>query len=94
MFKILGSLYVLFMSNWYMLFYMYVHGYFNLIIAQLLDSFTIATVMALSFVFLRVRYKVINLMGVCLSLIGIVTLVLADIQGSRVERGEGGRERE
>jgi drug/metabolite transporter (DMT)-like permease len=62
---------------------------------QLLDSFTIATVMALSFVFLRVRYKIINLMGVCLSLIGIVSLVLADLHGSRLDHGEGGeRERE
>ena len=65
---------------------------------QLLDSFTIATVMALSFVFLRVRYKVINVMGVSLALIGIVCLVLADLRGSRLEHGEregeGGRKRE
>ena len=61
--------------------------------SQLLDSFTIATVMVLSFVFLRVRYKVINLMGVCLALIGIVSLVLADLQGSRVEHGEREREK-
>ena len=61
--------------------------------SQLLDSFTIATVMVLSFIFLRVRYKIINLMGVCLALIGIVSLVLADLQGSRVEHGEREREK-
>ena len=59
--------------------------------SQLLDSFTIATVMVLSFFFLRVRYKIINLMGVCLALIGIVSLVLADLQGSRLAHGEGER---
>ena len=44
--------------------------------------------MALSFIFLRVRYKVINVMGVCLSVIGIVSLVLADLKGSRLQHGE------
>ena len=33
-------------------------------------------------------------MGVCLALIGIVSLVLADLQGSRLEHGEGGERRE
>ncbi len=45
---------------------------------QLLDSFTIASVMVLSFVFLRVRFKLINFVGVVLSLIGILSMVMAD----------------
>ena len=54
---------------------------------QLLDSFTIAVVMVLSFIFLRARYKIINFMGVALSIVGILTLVLADVQGSRAGKG-------
>ncbi len=54
---------------------------------QLLDSFTIACVMVLSFFFLRVRYKLINLMGVSLALIGIVCLVLATQVGSGSQTG-------
>ncbi len=54
---------------------------------QLLDSFTIACVMVLSFLFLRVRYKLINLMGVSLALIGIVCLVLATQVGSGSHTG-------
>ncbi len=54
---------------------------------QLLDSFTIACVMVLSFFFLRVRYKLINLMGVSLALIGIVCLVLATLVGSGSQTG-------
>ena len=49
---------------------------------QLLDSFTIACVMVLSFFFLRIRYKLINLMGISLALIGIVCLVLATVTHS------------
>lgn len=63
------------------------YKYTNLTTVQLLDSFTIATVMVLSFFFLRMRYKIINFMGVALSIIGILALVLADIQGSRAGRG-------
>lgn len=54
---------------------------------QLLDSFTIASVMVLSFIFLRARYKIINFMGVSLSIVGILSLVLADFKGSRAGRG-------
>ena len=43
--------------------------------------------MVLSFFFLRSRFKIINFMGVALSLVGILSLVLADIQGSRAGRG-------
>lgn len=50
---------------------------------QLLDSFTIVSVMVLSFFFLRARYKIINFMGVSLSIVGILCLVLADAHGSR-----------
>lgn len=54
---------------------------------QLLDSLTILCVMVLSFIFLRIRYKIINLMGVTLSLIGILSLVLATVMGSRSNNG-------
>ena len=43
--------------------------------------------MLLSYIFLRVRYKVVNIMGVLLCLIGIATLVLADRKGSRLNHG-------
>jgi chromate transport protein ChrA len=45
-------------------------------------------VMVLSFIFLRARYKIINFMGVALSIVGILSLILADIRGSRAGRGE------
>ena len=43
--------------------------------------------MILSFFFLRARYKIINFMGVALSMVGILSLVLADVQGSRSGHG-------
>ena len=55
--------------------------------SQLLDSFTIVCVMVLSFIFLRIRYKIINLMGVSLALVGILSLVLATVMGSRSTNG-------
>ncbi len=55
---------------------------------QLLDSFTIVCVMILSFFFLRVRYKLINLMGVSLALIGIICLVLATLLNSDNQSGK------
>ncbi|XP_064404936.1 solute carrier family 35 member F2-like isoform X2 [Halichondria panicea] len=64
------------------------YEYTNLTTIQLLDSFTIACVMVLSFFFLRVRYKLINLMGVSLALIGIVCLVLATLVGSGSQTGD------
>ena len=58
--------------------------------SQLLDCFTIVAVMVLSYVFLRTRYKLINLMGVLLTIIGIGCLVLADLNGSRNKGGQFG----
>lgn len=55
---------------------------------QILDSFTIVCVMVLSFFFLRVRYKLVNLMGVSLALIGIACLVLATLTSSGSQSGE------
>ena len=54
---------------------------------QLLDCFTILAVMVLSYVFLKTRYKLINIMGVLLTVIGIACLVFADFNSSRNKGG-------
>ncbi|CAH1799013.1 unnamed protein product [Owenia fusiformis] len=46
---------------------------------QLLDCFTIPTVLALSWLFLKVRYRWTHIGGVIFCLAGIGTLVLADV---------------
>ncbi|ELU05103.1 hypothetical protein CAPTEDRAFT_143259 [Capitella teleta] len=46
---------------------------------QLLDCFTIPTVLLLSWLFLRARYKLIHFGGVALCLLGVGALVLADV---------------
>ena len=46
---------------------------------QLLDCFTIPTVLALSCFFLRVRYKWLHLVGVFVCLLGVGALILADV---------------
>ena len=44
--------------------------------------------MVLSYVFLKTRYKLINVMGVALTVIGIACLVLADLNGPRNNGGQ------
>jgi solute carrier family 35 protein F1/2 len=66
------------------------YKYTSLTSIQLLDSMTIVFVLILSFVFLRVRYLIVHLMGVAMCLIGIISLVLADLTTEReYSTGEG-----
>ncbi len=53
---------------------------------QLLDCFTIPAVLVLSWLFLRVRYKILHVLGVGLCLLGVGSLVFADIM---VEKWQG-----
>eukprot|EP00731_Ephydatia_muelleri_P032331 Em0023g838a len=55
---------------------------------QLLDSFAIIGVMVLSFIFLRVRYHWIHLVGVVLAIAGMVVVFLADVYSLRTDGGE------
>ena len=50
----------------------------SLIFTQLCDSFTIPTTMVISFIFLRIRYKVIHYVGVLLCIGGAVCLMFTD----------------
>ena len=50
--------------------------------------------MVLSYVFLKTRYKLINIMGVLLTVIGIACLVFADFNSPRNNGGHSERERE
>ncbi|XP_065649572.1 solute carrier family 35 member F2 [Hydra vulgaris] len=54
------------------------YGYTTLTSVQLCDSLTIPTVMVISFIFLRIRYKVIHYLGVAMCLAGSVLLVSFD----------------
>ena len=45
-------------------------------------------VLLLSFIFLRVRYLIVHLMGVAMCIIGIISLFLADLTGSRNNPGQ------
>ncbi|ODM92239.1 Solute carrier family 35 member F1 [Orchesella cincta] len=47
---------------------------------QLLDCFTIPTVLSLSWLVLRIRYKVPHILGVSICLLGVSCLVWADIE--------------
>ena len=49
----------------------------------MLDCFTTASVFALSWMFLKVRYQCLHYLGVAICLIGIACLVIADYFGSR-----------
>ena len=54
---------------------------------QLSDSFTIPTVMVISFIFLRIRYKIIHYAGVIICIAGAVSLVFLD-GGDGVDNGK------
>ncbi|XP_068698574.1 solute carrier family 35 member F1-like [Montipora foliosa] len=59
------------------------YQYTNLTSVQVLDCFTTASVLALSWLFLKVRYQCLHYLGVAICLIGIACLVIADYFGSR-----------
>ncbi|XP_066922154.1 solute carrier family 35 member F2-like [Clytia hemisphaerica] len=54
------------------------YTYTTLTSVQLCDSFTIPTTMVISFIFLRIRYKVIHYIGVILCIGGAVCLIFTD----------------
>ena len=56
---------------------------------QVLDCFTTASVLVLSWIFLKVRYQCVHYSGVVICLVGIICLVIADYYGSRYY-GAGG----
>ena len=62
-----------------------------LIMLQVLDCFSTVSVLALSSIFLKVRYQCIHYSGVLICLAGIACLVVADYYGSRYY-GSGGSE--
>ncbi|RWS20324.1 solute carrier family 35 member F1-like protein, partial [Leptotrombidium deliense] len=50
---------------------------------QLLDCFTIPTVLLLSWLCIKVRYGIVHVIGVCIALVGIGFLVHADVEQGR-----------
>ncbi|XP_077977281.1 solute carrier family 35 member F2-like [Glandiceps talaboti] len=63
------------------------YQYTNLTSIQLLDCITIPVVLLLSFVVLRVRYKIFHYGGVAVCLLGVGALVGADIHAGRSHMG-------
>uniref|UniRef100_A0A8C5NJ91 Solute carrier family 35 member F2 n=1 Tax=Junco hyemalis TaxID=40217 RepID=A0A8C5NJ91_JUNHY len=63
------------------------YQYTNLTSVQLLDCFGIPVLMALSWFLLRARYKLIHFVAVAICLLGVATMVGADILAGR-EEGE------
>ncbi|XP_035710828.1 solute carrier family 35 member F2 isoform X2 [Folsomia candida] len=59
------------------------YRYTTLTSVQLLDCFTIPTVLSLSWLVLRIRYKVAHILGVSICLLGVCCLVWADIEEGR-----------
>ncbi|KRX90007.1 Solute carrier family 35 member F1 [Trichinella pseudospiralis] len=64
------------------------YSYTSLASVQLLDCFTIPVVLILSFLFLKVRYLIIHIVGVSICLMGVGSLVWGDIQiGHQLDDG-------
>ncbi|XP_031574432.1 solute carrier family 35 member F1-like [Actinia tenebrosa] len=59
------------------------YQYTNLTSIQVLDCFSLPTVLVLSLIFLKVRYKLVHYISVVVCLVGIACLVTADYYGSR-----------
>ncbi|XP_067124852.1 solute carrier family 35 member F2-like isoform X1 [Centruroides vittatus] len=62
------------------------YQYTTLTSVQLLDCFTIPTVLALSWIFLKVRYKILHVLGVGIALLGVGCLVWADSEEGKTQR--------
>ncbi|XP_015786442.1 solute carrier family 35 member F2 [Tetranychus urticae] len=58
------------------------YQYTTLTSIQLLDCFTIPTVLLLSWLWIKVQYGIVHILGVCLSLIGIGCLIYSDLDES------------
>lgn len=59
------------------------YQYTNLTSIQVLDCFSLVSVLVLSWIFLKVRYQFVHYSGVLICLAGITCLVIADYFGSR-----------
>ena len=56
---------------------------FFLLILQLLDCFSIPTVLILSWLLLRARYRLSHIGGLALALMSVVTIVWVDVEDGR-----------
>ncbi|XP_053209117.1 solute carrier family 35 member F2-like [Panonychus citri] len=61
------------------------YQYTTLTSIQLLDCFSIPTVLLLSWLWIKVQYGIVHILGVCLSLIGIGCLIYSDLDESTKE---------
>ncbi|CAM9417503.1 unnamed protein product [Discosporangium mesarthrocarpum] len=57
---------------------------------QLLDAFSIPSVMVLSYIFLGSRYRSMHLVGVGMCLVGLILTMVSDLQWSTKPQGGGG----
>lgn len=62
---------------------------FLIYISQLLDCFTIPTVLSFSWLILRIRFRVPHILGVSICLLGISCLVWADVESDGRYMGTG-----
>lgn len=53
------------------------------LLLQLLDCFVVPVVLALSWLFLKVRYKLVHVLGVGLCLLGVGCLVWANVEDGK-----------
>jgi len=65
------------------------YGYTSVTSVQVLDCFSIVTVVVLSRLMLKTHYRHTHYGGVCLALVGVVGLILADILTGRNKQEEG-----
>ena len=61
-----------------------------ILLLQLLDSFSIPTVLVLSWLLLRVRYRLSHIGGFALALMSVVTIVWVDVQDGKGGVSAGG----
>ncbi|XP_076374039.1 solute carrier family 35 member F2-like isoform X2 [Tachypleus tridentatus] len=62
------------------------YQYTSLTSVQLLDCFTIPVVLALSWILLKVRYKIVHILGVGVALLGVGCLVWADLEEDKTSQ--------
>jgi len=59
------------------------YNYTTLLSAMLIDSWAIPVVMALSYILLKTRYRIVQFVGVAICLIGLILLVVSDSMTGR-----------
>ena len=60
---------------------------------QLLDSFSIPTVLILSWLLVKTRYRLTHIGGMALALMSVVAIVWIDVDDGKGGVGEGGQRR-